>query len=156
MNSICLKPIASLTVHTTSGFVIRDPWQRVKNELFVNFSPCRVQRWYAQSESIIIKTHSKTIDYRFYLLVFFLSLLLFTVPRCKTIVLKDSRIFQDFLLIFLQFLKTIGGVWFYLLVLCVQIKFNQTYYKDMCVLLLPCNPPPPPRSTYAYTHTCNS
>ncbi len=30
-------------------------------------------RWYAQSESIIIKTHSKTIvlqDYRFYLLVF--------------------------------------------------------------------------------------
>jgi hypothetical protein len=58
-------------------------------------------RWYAQSESIIIKTHSKTIvlqDYRFYLLVFFLSLLLFTVPRCKTIVLKDSRIF---LLVFL-------------------------------------------------------
>ncbi len=48
--------------------------------------------WYAQSESIIIKTHSKTIvlqDYRFYLLVFYLSLLLFTVPRCKTIVLKD-------------------------------------------------------------------
>ncbi len=59
------------------------------------------QRWYAQSESIIIKTHSKTIvlqDYRFYLLVFFLSLLVFTVPRCKTIVLKDSRIF---LLVFL-------------------------------------------------------
>jgi hypothetical protein len=53
-------------------------------------------RWYAQSESIIFKTHSKTIvlqDYRFYLLVFFLSLLLFTVPRPKTIVLKDSRIF---------------------------------------------------------------
>ncbi len=60
-----------------------------------------VQRWYAQSESIIIKTHSKTIvlqDYKFYLLVFFLSLLLFTVPRCKTIVLKVSRIF---LLVFL-------------------------------------------------------
>jgi hypothetical protein len=60
-----------------------------------------IQRWYAQSESIIIKTHSKTIvlqDYSFYLLVFFLSLLLFTVPRCKTIVLKDSRIF---LLVFL-------------------------------------------------------
>ena len=53
-------------------------------------------RWYAQSESIIIKTHSKTIvlqDYRFYLLVFFRSLLLFTVPRCKTIFLKHSRIF---------------------------------------------------------------
>ncbi len=34
-----------------------------------------ILRWYAQSESIIIKTHSKTIvlqDYRFYLLVFFL------------------------------------------------------------------------------------
>jgi hypothetical protein len=33
-----------------------------------------VPRWYAQSESIIIKTHSKTIvlpDYSFYLLVFF-------------------------------------------------------------------------------------
>ncbi len=33
-------------------------------------------RWYAQSESIIITTHSKTIvlqDYSFYLLVFFLS-----------------------------------------------------------------------------------
>jgi hypothetical protein len=61
----------------------------------------RLRRWYAQSKSIIIKTHSKTIvlqDYRFYLLVFFLSLLLFTVPRCKTIVLKDLRIF---LLIFL-------------------------------------------------------
>jgi hypothetical protein len=60
-----------------------------------------VLRWYAQSESIVIKTHSKTIvlqDYRFYLLAFFLSLLLFTVPRCKTIVLKDSRIF---LLVFL-------------------------------------------------------
>ncbi len=43
-----------------------------------------LQRWYAQSESIIIKTHSKTIvlqDYRFYLFVFFLSLLLFTVPK---------------------------------------------------------------------------
>jgi hypothetical protein len=55
-----------------------------------------ILRWYAQSESIIIKTHSKTIvlqDYRFYLLVFFLSLLLFTVPRHKTIVLKHSRIF---------------------------------------------------------------
>ncbi len=51
-------------------------------------------RWYAQSESIIIKTPSKTKvlkDYSFYLLVFFLSLLLFTVPRCKTI--KHSRIF---------------------------------------------------------------
>jgi hypothetical protein len=82
------------------------------------------QRWYAQSESIIIKTHSKTIvlqDYRFYLLVFFLSLLLFTVQRCKTIVLKDLRIF---ILVFLYFLKTIRRVWFYLLVLCVQIKFN--------------------------------
>jgi hypothetical protein len=22
----------------------------------------------------------------------------------------------------------------------------------MCVFLLPCNPPPPPQSTYAYTH----
>jgi hypothetical protein len=57
-----------------------------------------VHRWYAlaQSESIIIKAHSKTIvlqDYSFYLLVFFLFLLLFTVPRCETIVLKHSRIF---------------------------------------------------------------
>ena len=54
------------------------------------------QRRYAQSESIIIKTQSKTIvlqGYSFYLLVFFLSLLLFTVPRWKTIVLKHSRIF---------------------------------------------------------------
>ncbi len=60
-----------------------------------------VLRWYAQSERIIIKTHSKTIalqDYRFYLLVFYLSLLLFTVPRHKTIVLQHSRIF---LLVFL-------------------------------------------------------
>ncbi len=43
-----------------------------------------------------LKTHSKTIvlqDYSFYLLVFFLSLLLFTVPRCKTIVFKA---FADF------------------------------------------------------------
>ncbi len=55
-----------------------------------------ILRWYAQSERIIIKTHNKTIvlqDYSFYLLVFFLSLLLFTVPRCKTVVLKYSRIF---------------------------------------------------------------
>ncbi len=42
------------------------------------------------------KTQSKTLvlqDYRFYLLVFFLSLLLFTVLRRKTIVLKHTWIF---------------------------------------------------------------
>jgi hypothetical protein len=121
--------------------------------------PNRILRWYAQSESIIKKIHSKTIvlqDYRFYLLVFFLSLLLFTVPRCKTIVLIFKG-FANFPIGFPIVFKNHRGVWFYLylLVLCVQIKFIYTYYKDMCVLLLPCNPPPP-QSTYAYTHACNS
>ncbi len=74
------------------------------------------QSWYAQSEILIIITHSKIIviqDYRFWLLVFFLSLFLFTVPRRKTIVLRGSQIF---LLVLLWCLKTIGGVWFLLLV----------------------------------------
>ncbi len=95
----------------------------------------------AQSESIIIKTHSKTIvlqDDRFYLLVFFLFLLLFTVPRCKTMVLKDSR---KFLLVFLQFLKTMGGYgftyWFYvwksnlikhIIKICVYSNGGQSYF----------------------------
>ena len=90
-------------------------------------------RWYAQSESIIIKTHSKTIvlqDYRFYLLVFFLSLLLFIVPRRKTIVLRDSRIF---LLVLLWCLKTKGGVWFLLLVLKGECQNKQTVLFLCCI-----------------------
>jgi hypothetical protein len=92
-----------------------------------------VQRWYAQSESLIVITHSKTIvlqDYRFWLLVFFLSLLLFIVPRRKTIVLRDSRIF---LLVLLWCLKTKGGVWFLLLVLRGECQNKQTVLFLCCI-----------------------
>jgi hypothetical protein len=62
------------------GSGIREP------EKSYSGSRIRVQRWYAQSESIIIKTQSKTIVLKTkgFTYWFFLSLLLFTVPRCKT------------------------------------------------------------------------
>ncbi len=102
--------------------------------------------------SIIIKAHGITIvlqDYSFYLLVFFLSLLLFTVPRCKIIVLKHSRIF---LLVSLQFLKTVGGYGFYLLVLQYVCQSNLSkHIIKICVYSSsPATLPPNP---LMHTHT---
>jgi hypothetical protein len=93
----CIPPLSYLDRMTVNCLAFLT-WGRRGRELLFSTSTDEhtVPRWYAQSESIIIKTHCKTIvfqDFSFYLLVFFLSLLLFTVPRCKTIVLKHSRIF---------------------------------------------------------------
>jgi hypothetical protein len=86
-NILAVNPFEVLKLRLLEAQVLSD--QEKMNTLFQlgllgDRKPSQLLRWYAQSESIIIKTHSKTVvlqDYRFYLLVFFLSLLLFTVPR---------------------------------------------------------------------------